>query len=113
MRKELVPSFQQLGPEPLLSLVYLSASKIEAVEDAVTFAPRLFRLQKSIILSEPSQPLFAPSTAGTGTAAQQASSAGGAGGRGPMPLAEWYEEMDRAQATAAELRAELLGAEAK
>lgn len=113
MRKELVPSFQQLGPEPLLSLVYLSASKIEAVEDAVTFAPQLFRLQKSIILSEPSQPLFAPSTAGTGTAAQQASSAGGAAGRGPMPLAEWYEEMDRAQAAAAELRAELLGAEAK
>jgi len=39
LRNELVPSYQRLEQEEVLRLAYISGSKIEAVEDAVTFAP--------------------------------------------------------------------------
>lgn len=91
LRTELLPSFQKLfhgseNAEPVLRLAYLSGSKIEAVEDAVTFAPRLFRLQKSIILSEPSESPFAPQTSSVGATQQAARASRHPGGRGLLTL---------------------------
>lgn len=60
LRKELLPSFQKLEGGAALKLAHLSASRVEAAEDTVTFAPQLFRLQKSVMLSEPLEPLFTP-----------------------------------------------------
>ena len=114
LRNELVPSFQRLEQEAVLSLAYTSASKIEAVEDAVTFAPQLFRLQKSIILSEPSESLFTPKTPATSasSATYNAPHASRHPGGRPLSLPEWYEEMDRANHEAAGLREQLLASEA-
>lgn len=44
LKKELLPSFAKLEAGTALRLVHVSASKVEAVEDAVTFAPALFKL---------------------------------------------------------------------
>jgi hypothetical protein len=115
LRKELVPSFQKLAQAEVLSLAYISGSKIDAVEDAVTFAPQLFRLQKSVILSEPSEPLFplygrSGSTTGAGAPQHGPQAGRSLGGHAPS-LPEWHEAMDHAGEEAAELRRELLAVE--
>lgn len=56
--KDLWPSFQRLEVGSALKLVYSSTNKVEAVEDAVLFAPQLFRLQKAVLLSEPLETLY-------------------------------------------------------
>ena len=39
-------------------MTYLSSRKVEALEDSLLLAPYLFKLQKSIIISEPTDSLF-------------------------------------------------------
>ena len=36
-----------------MPLIYLSENKILAMEDCITFFPQLFRLTKSVVISEP------------------------------------------------------------
>lgn len=38
-----------------MPLLYISDNKIMAIEDCITFFPQLFRLTKSVIVSEPIQ----------------------------------------------------------
>ena len=40
-------------PEDEIPLLYLSQNKILAFEDCIQFTPELFRLTKSIVVSEP------------------------------------------------------------
>ena len=84
LQKELIPSFEKMGRGKILKVAHVSANKVEAAEDAVTFAPQLFRLQKSVILAEPSEALF-PLAGGH--------SLGGERGQAPS-LRRWYEEAD-------------------
>jgi len=114
LRRELVPSFQRLcahDDEEVLSLAYISGSKIEAVEDAVTFAPRLFRLQKSIILSEPSESPFATPATSASSATYHAAQTGRNPGGRALTLPEWYAEMEETRREAAGLREGLLATE--
>lgn len=60
LKKEILPSFAKLEAGRALRPVHTSGSKVEAVEDTVTFSPALFRLQKSIMLTRPVEPLFSP-----------------------------------------------------
>ena len=63
IKEKIVPSFYQIVPKEEMSLTYVGTNKIQSMEDSVTFAPWLFRLNKSIILSEPAQAFFkVPST---------------------------------------------------
>lgn len=41
-----------LSPEEI-PLIYVSASKTHAIEDCITFAPTIFKLNRSIVISEP------------------------------------------------------------
>ena len=40
-------------PEEEIPLLYLSQNKVLAFEDCIQFTPQLFRLTKSIVVSEP------------------------------------------------------------
>jgi len=62
------------------------------------------------MLSEPATSLFAPATAASGTPSQTPE-AGGHPGGSSRSLREWYEEMDRTQRAAAELRQALADGE--
>jgi len=42
-----------LLPKEEIPMVYLSPNKVKAFEDCINFAPGLFRLSKSIVISEP------------------------------------------------------------
>lgn len=59
-------------------MTYLSSRKVEALEDSLLLARYLYRLQKSIIISEPSDSLF------------------GYLHRGANPLASAYERLEKA-----------------
>ena len=39
-------------------LLYASENKVKAMEDCIQFAPELFRISKSIVVSEPCIPFF-------------------------------------------------------
>ena len=41
-----------------VALLYASDNKVKAMEDCITFAPELFRLSKSIVVSEPVVPFL-------------------------------------------------------
>ena len=58
LKTELIPAFLRYQDPGQMSLCYLSNSKVEAMEDSLLLAPYLFRLQKSIIVTEPSDSLF-------------------------------------------------------
>lgn len=40
-------------------MLYFSQNKVHALEDCVQFVPHIFRLSKSIMVSEPLEPFFA------------------------------------------------------
>jgi hypothetical protein len=86
LQKELIPSFEKMGRTKILKIAHISENKVEAAEDAVTFAPQLFRLQKSVILSEPSEPLFALPGGNLGNTDRSLAPT--------LPLQEWYKEAD-------------------
>ena len=92
------------GRDEVLRLAHISASKIEAAEDAVTFAPQLFRLQKSIILSEPSEALFPLGASGSGP---QKNSQYGDSLR-QKSMQQWYAEVEEATRQANELSDQIL-----
>ena len=73
-----------MGRGKILKIAHISANKVEAAEDAVTFAPQLFRLQKSVILSEPSEALF--SLSGGHSLGGERTQA--------RTLQEWYKDAD-------------------
>ena len=60
LKRDIVPSFAGLAPPEQIFCTYISQNRIHAIEDSVLFAPQLYRLQKSIILSEPVSGLFKP-----------------------------------------------------
>ena len=59
VKKEILPSFQSMvSKEEGFKLIYLSENKMHSIEDTVMFSPSLYKLQKSVILSEPSESMF-------------------------------------------------------
>ena len=58
LRKDLVPDFQELVDKDEMKVIHVSQRKIEAMEDSVLFAPYLYRLQKSVVVTEPADSLF-------------------------------------------------------
>lgn len=58
MKSQIIPSFFELAPENDITITYSSGNKIESMEDTLVFAPQLYRLQKSVLLTEPLQSLF-------------------------------------------------------
>jgi len=53
MKTQIIPSFFELVPEEDITITYSSNCKTESMEDTLLFAPQLYRLQKSVILTEP------------------------------------------------------------
>lgn len=60
LQNEIIPSLAGLVSRDELFCSYISQNRIHALEDSVLFAPQLYRLQKSIVLSEPAANLFKP-----------------------------------------------------
>lgn len=58
LRDEIADQYAQLVKKEEIKMVHVSQRKIEAMEDSVLFAPYLYRLQKSIIVTEPADSLF-------------------------------------------------------
>lgn len=58
MRDDVLPDYFDVVGKDDVRLAHVSQRKIEAMEDSVLFAPYLYRLQKSIIVTEPADSLF-------------------------------------------------------
>lgn len=79
VKQTLLPVFFRAVPRQQLTMTYLSSRKVEALEDSLLLARYLYTLQKSIIISEPSDSLFGFMERG-----------------GANPLATAYERLEKA-----------------
>jgi hypothetical protein len=43
-----------------MKFIYMSQKKVDGIEDSLVVAPYLYKLQKSILLSEPTESMFNP-----------------------------------------------------
>jgi hypothetical protein len=89
LQRDIVPSFAGSAPPEQIFCTYISQNRIHAIEDSVLFAPQLYRLQKSIILSEPVSGLFKPTRRYDKASTMRASG----GGQKYVDKQRWYRDM--------------------
>ena len=58
LKGKLLPQFYRACDPDQLNLTYLSYNKVDAMQDSLLLASYLYRLQKSIIVTEPSDSIF-------------------------------------------------------